>query len=131
MTNYEKNKDDIIDILANDKWLAANKQGKICECDAINCNDCLFYNDEDFSDCVKSRTRWLNAEYIEPPVDWTKVEVDTPVLVSEDNKDWFKRYFAEYANGKVWTWLSGTTSWSNDGKNDMTPWEYAKLAEKE
>lgn len=29
-------------------------------------------------------------------VDWSKVAVDTPVLVSNDNKEWIKRYFARY-----------------------------------
>lgn len=141
MINYEKNKDDIIDILANDKRFAVNKQGKVCACNAMGCNDCIFYNGKDLSDCVKNRIKWLNAEYVEPPVDWskvevdtpvdwTKVDVDTPVLVSDNKKYWHKAYFAEYNYGHVWVWDYGRTSWTSL-KNDICWYRYAKLAEKE
>ena len=37
------------------------------------------------------------AEPEEPEVDWSKVEVDTPILVrNTDNEEWNKRYFARY-----------------------------------
>lgn len=63
-------------------------------------------------------------------VDWSKVKVDTPILVS-DTKDgkWVKRYFAFLKDGKVSAWVSGATSWSADGNEDVLKWEYAKLAE--
>lgn len=60
-------------------------------------------------------------------VDWSKVEVDTPILVRNDGCVWTKRYFAEYKNGKVRTYHNGATSWSSDGR--MGSWDYAKLAE--
>lgn len=37
-------------------------------------------------------------------VDWSKVAVDTPVLVSLDDKLWLCRYFADFKNGIVYTW---------------------------
>lgn len=60
-------------------------------------------------------------------VDWSKVEVDTPILVRNNGCVWTKRYFAEYKNGKVRAYHNGATSWSSDGR--MGSWDYAKLAE--
>ena len=60
-------------------------------------------------------------------VDWSKVEVDTPILVRNNGCVWTKRYFAEYKNGKVRAYYNGATSWSSDGR--MGSWDYAKLAE--
>ena len=58
-------------------------------------------------------------------VDWTKVEVDTKILVSEDGDVWYKRYFAKYENDKVCTFVDGATSFSTDGY--YISWKYAKL----
>ena len=35
-------------------------------------------------------------------VDWSKVQVDTKILVSGDGKDWYRRYFAKYENGFIY-----------------------------
>ena len=61
-------------------------------------------------------------------VDWESVEVDTPILVGNDNKTWFKRYFAKYEDGKVYAWLNGKTSWSSTSEVSIGHWKYAKLA---
>lgn len=62
-------------------------------------------------------------------VDWSKVKVDTPILVSNDNKEWIKRYFARYEDGNVYGWLNGKTSWTATGELSIGHWNYAKLAE--
>lgn len=63
-------------------------------------------------------------------VDWSKVAVDTPIYVREhESNDWEKRHFAFFKNGKVYSWLSGVTSWTADDKNYVFSWRYAKLAE--
>lgn len=62
-------------------------------------------------------------------VDWSKVKVDTPILVSADNKTWFKRYFARYKDGNVYCWLNGKTSWTAIDEISIGNWNYAKLAE--
>ena len=63
-------------------------------------------------------------------VDWSKVKVDTPVLVSFDGCNWFKKYFAKVQNNTVYTWDNGATSWSISNKEYcVTSWRYAKLAE--
>ena len=63
-------------------------------------------------------------------VDWSKVPVDTPIYVREhENNTWEKRHFAFFKNGRVYAWLSGTTSWTNNDPNATFIWKYAKLAE--
>lgn len=62
-------------------------------------------------------------------VDWSKVAVDTPVLVSLDDKLWLCRYFADFKNGIVYTWSSGATSWSVPRREHKDAWSFAKLAE--
>ena len=62
--------------------------------------------------------------------DWSKVKVDTPVLVKAYKQDdWQKRYFAYFKDGRVYAWLCGTTSWSADNDEDVMSWNCAKLAE--
>ena len=65
----------------------------------------------------------------EPEIDWSKIKVDTPILV-RDNKDnkWLKRYFAKFEDDKVYAWLGETTSYDACG---VAKWKYAKLAESE
>lgn len=87
-------------------------------CSLVNCNHCNLLT-----------TIWLMEEYEEPEVDWSKVEVDTPILVrSTKNEEWSKRYFAKYENGYVHAWIGGCTSWSEE---NAAAWRYAKLAESE
>lgn len=69
------------------------------------------------------------AEYL-GIVDWSNVAVDTPILVkNQDGEAWEKRYFAFFEDGNVYTWMSGTTSWTADIAGGATDWKYAKLAE--
>ncbi|MDU7211827.1 MAG: hypothetical protein E6275_06785 [Veillonella sp.] len=63
-------------------------------------------------------------------VDWSKVAVDTPILVKQYEQDeWEKRHFAYFKDGKVCAWLCGATSWSADYEGDTTDWNFVKLAE--
>ena len=63
-------------------------------------------------------------------VDWSKVKVDTPVLVRDfEDMKWRKRYFAFFKDGKVHTWNGGVTSWTCENPNCVMSWVYAKLAE--
>ena len=86
------------------------------------------------SDCGRRQMLWFVEEYEEPEIDWSKVKVDTPILVRdyEDTESamvvWLKRYFAEYKDGLVYTWINGRTSWNEDCTKG---WKYAKLAENE
>ena len=81
------------------------------------------------SECISRQLLWYLEDYEEPEVDWSQVEVDTPIMVRDsENGDWFKRYFAEYKNGKIYTWDNGHTSWET---SRMIEWKYAKLVEDE
>lgn len=88
-------------------------------------------------DCAKCRMLqmiWLledyeEEDYEEPETDWSNVEVDTPILVRNDDyatTSWLRRYFAEYDDGVVYAWRAGKTSWTEDC---VMGWKYAKLAE--
>lgn len=124
MTNYEKNKE-LLDMyaIANVSW-GADADGKVFECDG--CTECIFY---DKGNCSHARLQWLQEEYKEPEVDWSKVEIDTPILVkNSEYYDWVKRYFAGYVWGKVCAFDNGSTS---EDFKVITPWKYAKLAEQE
>ena len=127
MKNYEKYADEIKEY-EGDSICADFVEPYIlksinAKCTNISCVKCHLY-----------RTIWLMEEPKEPEVDWSKVEVDTPILV-RDNEDtesatvvWLKRYFAEYKDGLVYAWTNGRTSWNED---KMHGWNYAKLAESE
>ena len=63
-----------------------------------------------------------------PPTDWSKVEVDTKVLVRDlDNSEWIPRHFAIYKNGRIHTWNNGHTSFTNRDKDDYVSYNQAKL----
>ena len=69
------------------------------------------------------------AEYL-GIVDWSKVAVDTPILVKDDYDDkWEKAYFAKYEDEMVYAWNNGRTSFSARNEEDTFIWDRAKLAE--
>ena len=90
-------------------------------CSGMNCGQCNMIS-----------LIWLMKEYEEPReeprVDWSKVEVDTPILVRNDGGKWYTRHFAKYEDGVVYAWKSGRTSLTEDC---MIEWAYAKLIENE
>lgn len=128
MTNREKFAEQILDIACDGGSIAVNKvtSGPM-RCQGTACEECLFNNDVEF--CIDGRKKWANSEYVEPLVDWSKVAVDTPILVNDSNDhEWLKRYFAKYENGSVYAWNTGKTSWSSEGY--ATAWKLAKLPER-
>lgn len=129
MKNREKFAEQIIDIaFQRYRNMAVNlTSGEPSICGKIKCSECLF--SENNKDCEVLLKEWAEKEYEEQSVDWSKVSVDTPILVRGSEKEvWQKRHFAKYENGKVYTWRSGRTSWSSC-TCAMISWEMAKLAE--
>ncbi len=127
MTNCEKHKAEIEPITRMGIQVAIERDtNKICTCGIIRCKNCLFYDDTKC--CEEVALAWADAEYIEPQVDWSKVAVDTPILVSDDEKHWHPRYFAKRSDGKFYAFSNGSTSWSGE-VGRATSWLYAKLAE--
>lgn len=80
--------------------------------------------------CFEISDQMINIEEYLGIVDWSKVAVDTPILVRElDGCPWKKRYFAFFDGKIVQAWKYGATSWSIENKRDTISWPYAKLAE--
>lgn len=128
MTNKEKYADKIINIAVNSKL--ALKDGKPAPCAETRCSECGFFSND--YKCRHNVHKWLDSEYVEPPVDWSKVAVDTPILVKDvKSGEWNRGYFAMYENDTVFTWYHGATSWSAEGESDTASWKFAKLAESE
>ena len=66
----------------------------------------------------------------EEVIDWSKVPVDTPVIVTYNGKQ-YKRHFAKYEDGKVYTWNNGLTSFTVDSKEDYSYWGNVELYEED
>lgn len=85
--------------------------------------------------CVKNRrcitddlflSEIINMDF-EEVVDWSKVPVDTKILVKDTiERKWHKRYFAKYEDGVVYAWDSGKASFTTVY---TTRWDCAKLYE--
>lgn len=133
MTNKEKYGDKLIELSVN-RGSYVLKNGIPALCWNTECRECDFY-DKSSRTCKKNVhafQEWLNSEYAEPPVDWSKVAVDTPILVRDSAEEaWGKRHFAKYENGIVYAWDNGTTSWGARGSYDILAWKMVKLAESE
>lgn len=125
MTNGEKYRDEIKEQLLN------NNSGSFCDdfikpkilkrsCCGISCSKCCLI-----------QALWLIEEYKEPVVDWSKVPVDTNIFVKDYEDDhWLARCFAKYADGRVFAFTGGKTSFTS-AENDISDWKFAKLAEVE
>ena len=129
MTNKEKYGKEILDIACTGDNVAMRKSDNvIVGCKKLKCSDCAFTK-HGKGDCNDMIEKWANSEYVEPPVDWSKVAVDTPILVRDREKGiWKKRYVAKYEDKMVYAWDGGATSWSADRS---IYWKMAKLAESE
>ena len=124
MKNYEKYADKIREHLSDNVFCAEFVEPYILKsdnCDGLSCGVCHMI-----------QMLWLLEDYKESETDWSKVEVDTPILVRTDEATtWVRRYFAKYEDGIVYVWNLGRTSWSATNDKDVSAWPYAKLAESE
>ena len=77
------------------------------------------------SQCYLVQQLWLDEEYKEPEVDWSRVPVDTLIRVKENKIDELVlRYFAEYKDGKIYAWDYGCTSKTTDC---VAIWRYGEI----
>ena len=129
MLNREKFATEILNIVCDGEDVAV-VDGKPRRCAVTPCDTCVLHGN-----CTKRFKHWANSEYVEPSVDWSKVPIDTRVLVRDrKEEEWKRAHFAGYDEKRgVRTWPCGTTSWSEESYNSLEPvaWNYAKLAESE
>lgn len=109
-----------------EKTFAVNKNtNEIRTCGETLCADCLFYGSYD---CKRVKREWLNQTTFEPEkcIDWSKVPVDTPVIVW-NSKETVNRYFCRISeDGYFYTFAYGTTSWSSSHIHQER-WSHCKL----
>lgn len=100
----------------------------------IGCKDCPLLSDRESGYCAANYGEVTQGQIDavmtwELPVDWSKVPVDTKVIVWDGEKK-YKRYFAKYENGKIYTFENGMTSWSEE-HGWLAQWKYGRIAEDE
>lgn len=125
MTRREKFSEMMLDMAINANVFAV-KNEKPCLCDRLSsCCDCEISGSS--ATCEEAFAEWLNEEYVEPPVDWSKVPIDTPILVKNYKNDpWMKKHFAGVCEcGGIYSWKYSGTSWTS-GRTEV--WNFAKLA---
>lgn len=132
MKNREKYKNELIK--------AIKKDGNICE--FVRRHEIFRMIGKDLESyckmtCVTCGTAlqlWLDEEYEETKVDWSKVPVDTLVRVRErEDEEWLLRYFKGINENQLRrryeAWESGATSKTASGK--YLCWSYCELVEDE
>ena len=126
MKNKKKFKKELYNILVNGDRLAVDPNGNPVSCDTIICSDCKLCPGMGY--CPEYRKEWLESEYIGPEVDWSKVPIDTKVLVRDlSNSEWIPRYFAGLnENGEKTVWQHGGTSFTASDV-PKSVWNYIKL----
>lgn len=100
--------------------------GKEDGCSGISCAWCRMLTD-----------LWFDEEYVEPKkpeVDWSKVPVDTLVMVKDfEGEEWVLRYFKgideNCEESKYVTWIAGSTSKTAYGFAEY--WNHCELVEDE
>ena len=127
MLNKEKYAKEIIDIVCETGSNPAIINNAPIKCDDAQCSECKLYY---CNSCARGFADWANSEYKEPEIDWSKVPVDTPIYVwdNDDNRT-YKRHFAGYnkVNNMIIAFDNGGTSWSSGATT--TGWLHAKIKE--
>lgn len=104
-------------------------------CDGVKCERCplSFSNNGAMVDCNEFQVLYPKKAIdivmnYDLQVDWSKIPVDTKIMVRDDKKDdWNRRYFSKYEDGIVFAFDNGKTSFSVDNSNEISKWNYVKL----
>lgn len=103
MINAEKYRDEILNIINNDYYLAVNKNNPngVSKCGSFRCTDCMFSKKENGkAKCTRNRMNWLLSEYKEP-IKLTRTEYS---LLRHVYKLYYK-YIARDKNGDISLYL--------------------------
>lgn len=120
MLNKEKYAKEILDIACNGNSVSM-RNGVLCSCDTINdCAYCDFYNKE--ISCGITIKEWANSEYKEPEIDWSKVPVDTPLVIATSDGKVIYRHFAFIhfdLEDVICVYENGRTSFSDNNEDNI------------
>ena len=123
MKNYEKYANEI------KEYKGTNVCNDFIRPHILKIDDCCGFG---CGKCSMLQMLWLMEECKEPETDWSKVAVDTPILVRQnEDGEWIRRHFAKHEGGIVYTWKDSRTSWTVSYDEEVTGWKFAKLAESE
>lgn len=76
------------------------------DCPHCGCQNIVNIREEEATDYDVDKVveQLSDRSTLSRPVDWSKVAVDTPILVRDNIfSKWAKRYFAKYENGRVYS----------------------------
>ena len=124
MTNYESIDPDSVKEVFARSFAVDKRTGKVKTCSKWDCVNCLFYES---NDCIKAREDWLGQPVFDPEkdIDWSKVPVDTPVIVWNTDEE-YRRYFSGIKDGRFCAYADGRTSWSSTTGN-ICHWNHCNL----
>lgn len=112
MKNKEKFVKEIVEIACSGEILAKHDD-KLYRCNEVSCVSCDFKSKAG-KGCDYWTRKWAESEYVEYETDWSKVPVDTPVVIRGAVED--RRYFDKLlADGRLVLFPNGRTSWSTLG----------------
>lgn len=124
MTNYESIDPDKVKEIFQEYFAVDKNTNEVKSCAETLCAECLFYGP---GNCVKAKSEWLDQPVIdlEKDIDWSKVPVDTPVIVWNSDSNQNNRYFAGIDGEYFSAYSNGGTSWSSKGNTYY--WNHCKL----
>ena len=131
MTNYESIEPDKVKEVFAKSFTIDKHTLEITTCARTNCSNC-FFNKSCGESCTEKRKKWLDQPALDPEkdIDWSKVPIDTPVIVwnsdnCSDNCS-YNRYFSGIKNGHFSAYTDGCTSWSSI-TGQICYWYHCKL----
>lgn len=113
MTNYEKHKDEMIKHNFAHNQCSLKRKLFSIDCGKTRCNDCM-----------KLAEEWLEAEYVEPEVDWNKAPMGTPVMVWNKDDYKYKRTLVAYDENRKHKFIT-----LDETNKDIGFWANAELIE--
>lgn len=130
MINAERFKEEILNIVNDDFYLAVNKNNPngVSKCGSFPCADCMFSKLEDGKvRCTKNRMNWLLAEYKGSPVKVSKLEYEILKYVQKEGFNFITRSNSDYLYGDLYGNLfiyeikpikhDGIAGWCTTGKS--------------
>lgn len=114
MKNREKFSKEILELLVKNHDIGILKTGKPCMCNDTSCECCIFFDTDGMCD-DNLTLRYMEQEYVEPEIEWERVEMDTPIAVN-GNIAHFYRY--DKGTGTIYAFNYGKTSYTSKISDD-------------